>query len=363
MGIKTSFAAVVLMAAVLSGCGSYSNQIAYITYPGENGVAAFRMNNDNGTFTSIIGSPFPAGSSPATILMAPSGKFAYASNQTDNTISLLAVDHQTGLLQEILPRTPARVGPAAMVMNSGGTFLFVANAISSNISVYAMDSSSGALTEVNGSPFATGSTPSALAISPNGNYLYVSNSNLATVSGYAIGSDGSLQAIPGSPFASGKLPRGLAISPSGKFLYVANSQDGTISGFTINSSTGALNSIPGSPWEASITTGSVPVSLVVDPSEKFVLVALYEQTTVSGFSLNENSGALAQIAAMTVTTTGNPALLGFDSTGKYLLVLTNGTGEGLYDFTIGLTGATEVLTSVSGTSTLASAPGSFATTM
>ncbi len=363
MGIRTSTLAALLAAGILCGCGSYKNEIAYVTYPSQNSVAAFRLNDSNGTFASIIGSPFPGGSSPATILLSPSGKFAYSSNQTGNSISLLSVDPQTGFLNEILPRTPTRVGPASMVMNSGGTFLFVANVVTNNISVYTMDSSSGALKEISGSPFATGSSPLGLAISPSGNYLYVANSNLATVSGYAIGSDGSLQAVPGSPFAAGRLPRGLAISPSGKFLYVANSQDGTISGFGINGSTGALTAIPGSPYAASITPNSIPVSLVVDPTEKYVVVALNQQTSLAGFALDSSTGALSTLASMTASTVGSPVMVNFDSTGKYLLVLTQGTSQNLSDFTIGVSGATATLDSVSSTGTLGSGPGSFITTM
>lgn len=363
MGIGKSLLSfgTLLAVAALCGCGSVNSQLAYVTYPSQNGVAAFLMDKNTGAFTQLVGSPFPAGSSPAAIVVAPSGKFAYTSNQSDGTISLLTVDSH-GFLNEVMPRTPARVGPKAMVMSPGGNFLFVANTVSNNISAYAVDSSSGALKEVSGSPFATGSSPIGLAISPNGSYVYVSNSNLATVSGYAVGTDGSLQAVAGSPFAAGRLPSGLTVSPSGKFLYVANSQDGTISGFQVNSSTGALTAMPGSPYVVSGTANPAPISVAVDPSEKYVVVALFQQTSVAGFSLDQTTGALSTENGMSATTTGNPVTIGFDPTGKFLMVLTQGTGGSLSDFTISVSGTAVTLPSASGTGSLASAPGSYAVT-
>ena len=60
----------------------------------------------------------------------------------------------------------------------------------------------------------------------------------------------------------------------GRFLYAANSYgpvgtSGTVSGYDINAITGALTAIGGSPFGAE--TG--PISIAVDPSDKFVYVA------------------------------------------------------------------------------------------
>ena len=61
----------------------------------------------------------------------------------------------------------------------------------------------------------------------------------------------------------------MTVDPSGRFAYVANHGDDTVSAYTINSSTGALRAISGSPFAA----GNHPDSVTVDPSGRFAYVA------------------------------------------------------------------------------------------
>jgi len=82
----------------LAGCSSSSKQLAYVTLPQGNSVAAFRLEKNSGNLTPVIGSPFTAGTSPASILIHPSNKFAYVANQTGNDISLFNIDSETGEL-------------------------------------------------------------------------------------------------------------------------------------------------------------------------------------------------------------------------------------------------------------------------
>jgi 6-phosphogluconolactonase (cycloisomerase 2 family) len=72
---------------------------------------------------------------------------------------------------------------------------------------------------------------------------------------------GVLTAIAGSPFAATVAPWYLAVDPSGSFLYATNpnSGDNTITGFTINSTTGALTQFTG----AATAAGTHPVALTV----------------------------------------------------------------------------------------------------
>src|SRR5712692_1728808 len=90
-------------------------------------------------------------------------------------------------------------------------------------------------------------------------FAYVANSNphglAGSVSAYAIDSTtGALSQITGSPFAAGAFPRGMAVDPTGKFLYVPNcgndscSTNSNGSAYTIDSTTGALSQITGSPF-------------------------------------------------------------------------------------------------------------------
>src|SRR5207245_7685365 len=99
------------------------------------------------------------------------------------------IDHSTGGISEVMPRTRAGISPVALAMDSAGTVLFAGNVSSSNISVYSINASTGVLTEVSGSPFPTsaGASPVALTVSPSGKYIYVACSTLGLVFVYSIG--------------------------------------------------------------------------------------------------------------------------------------------------------------------------------
>jgi len=65
-----------------------------------------------------------------------------------------------------LSGSPVAAGllPASIVLDPSGQFAYVANDNSNDISVYAVDSTTGALTPVSGSPFAAGNQPRSIAI-------------------------------------------------------------------------------------------------------------------------------------------------------------------------------------------------------
>ena len=94
------------------------------------------------------------------------------------------------------------------------------------------------------------------------------------VSAYTINSStGALREISGSPFAAGFGPYSVTVDPSGRFAYVANvGLFEHVSAYTINSSTGALRAVSGSPFAA----GNGPLSVTVDPSGRFAYVANQE---------------------------------------------------------------------------------------
>ena len=106
---RAALICVLVLLAGLAGCSSSSKHLAYVTSPTSNSISAFRVSNHSGKFTPVIGSPFPAGSSPTSIVLDPADKFAYAANQTGNDISLFKIDNSTGGISEIRPRTPAGI--------------------------------------------------------------------------------------------------------------------------------------------------------------------------------------------------------------------------------------------------------------
>ena len=80
-------------------------------------------------------------------------------------------------------------------------------------------------------------------------FAYVVNRGSNDISAYSINSaTGTLAVIAGSPFAAGKLPVAAAVDQTGHFAYVVNQTDATLSAFSIDRNSGALTEINGSPY-------------------------------------------------------------------------------------------------------------------
>jgi 6-phosphogluconolactonase (cycloisomerase 2 family) len=270
----------------LLGCGSSSTHTAYVSLPNSNAVAAYRINNSSAKFTTIVGSPYPAGNSPSSVRVHPSNKFVYVANRSENDISLFTIDSAIGSLHEVLPRTATGLTPVSLLMDSGGNFLFALNVVSGSISAYSINSSTGALSAVAGSPFSTFPNSVMFALSPSAKFLYVLNANLASVFAYTVTS-GVLQPVAGLPVQVGNGPLGITVDPAETFVYAANSTDNTVSVLSINSTTGALTLL------GSFPTGTRPASVVVLGS--FLYVGNLGSNNISVFSVTPTTGVLTQI--------------------------------------------------------------------
>lgn len=342
--------ALLLMMGVLTGCNSAGKQFAYVTGPGTNEVFQFQMHSD-GTLSALNPGNASVGSNPVSVVLHPSGIFAYIANFAGNNVTLLAVNRGNGqlavpALTTAIPPPPssppnifnAGTGPIAMAMAPGGAFLFVLNQGSNNISAFTVDPTTGNLGTVSGSPFATPASPRSINISPNGNFLYVANPTLGTVSAFSVDSHGVLTPVAGSPFAAGTSPMFVMVEPSGRFLYVADSVGNAVLGFSISSG-GALTPISGSPFAVS----SQPVALTTTPGGALLFAANQGSNNVSAFVINAQNGALGAVSGSPFATPGkSPSYLA--ASGTFLYVTEQATND-VAVFAIGSNGA---LTAVSG---------------
>src|SRR5207247_7361164 len=99
---RVALICVSLVLAGLAGCSSSSTHIAYVTLPTSNSIAAFRVSNHSGKFTSVVGSPFAGGNAPNSIVLDLANKFAYIATQTGTNISLFMIDSSTGDISEVM---------------------------------------------------------------------------------------------------------------------------------------------------------------------------------------------------------------------------------------------------------------------
>jgi 6-phosphogluconolactonase len=279
---------------------------AYVTNGGANSVSAYDIDATTGALTPAPGSPFATGEFPVSVAVHPTGRFAYVANAGIPTqtysVSGYAVNEKTGALTPV-PGSPFATGvqPASVAVHPSGRFVYVADAglVDGDISVYTVNESTGALTPVPGSPFAAGHEPTVLAVSPNGKFVYVTNNILqfsdesGGVSAFVVNtSTGALTPVPGSPFAAGMETFGMAIDPSGRFAYVVDGLSADVSVFSINATTGALTPVPGSPFAEDFG----PITVALSPNGRFAYVANNGTSSVSAYTINITTGALTPVS-------------------------------------------------------------------
>jgi 6-phosphogluconolactonase (cycloisomerase 2 family) len=315
-------------------------------------VSAYTINSSTGALRAVVGSPFAAGSNPDSVTVDPSGRFAYVANFcvsandcSVGSVSAYTINSSTGALRALAGSSfAAGSGPDSVTVDSSGRFAYVANSRDNTVSAYDINSSTGALSAVSGSPFAAGITPHSVTVDPSDRFAYVANlcgsspdCSAGSVSAYTVNSStGALSAVSGSPFVAGDDPQSVTVDPSGRFAYVANgcgsSPDclaGSVSAYTINSSTGALRAVAGSPFAA----GTFPQSMTVDPSGRFAYVANEcvsssdcSAGSVSAYTINNSTGALRAIAGSPFAAGEDPSSVTVDPSGRFAYVANYGDG-------------------------------------
>jgi 6-phosphogluconolactonase (cycloisomerase 2 family) len=226
--------------------------------------------------------------------------------------------------------TNASVTSVVVVCINVGRFLYAANsgANPGNISAYTIDAHTGALTAVSGSPFAADTLPWGVTVDPSGKFAYVpnlgANHGNGNLSAYTIDSStGALTAVPGSPFAGGLIPQFVTVHPNGKFAYVTNGLSNNVWAYAIDATSGALTAVLGSPFAAG-TANTAPSSVTVDPSGRFAFVPSLDGNTAVGtilaYTIDGTTGALTPVTGSPVAAGTYPNVVTVDPSGKFAYV-------------------------------------------
>ncbi len=158
---------------------------------------------------------------------------------------------------------------------------------------------------------------------PITHFAYVANRLSNNISAYQINSaTGALTQVQGSPFvAPGGAPQSVIADHSGNFLYVANGVSDNVSAFTITA-TGILNPIGGP-----VPAGSAPSSLAIDATDGYLYVANSVSNDVSAYAINPSSGALTELPGSPFPVGIGPVSLLADPAGSFLYVANSGSGN------------------------------------
>jgi 6-phosphogluconolactonase (cycloisomerase 2 family) len=342
-----------LFAAALVSCGNgklpatSSGNIAFATLPSQGSILKLHIDGANGTVSVLGETPGSIGNTPRGLVLGPSNKFLYVANALANTISTFSVagDGSLSLVADTSVGPRNVTGPWETVIDPSGKYLLVTDN-SGYVSVFSLDSTSGAITAATGSPFYASESPTEIVMAPTGNLVYVSNSGSAygTVTAFTfdptLASCGAILCnVPGSPFLAGAGASALAVDNSGQYLYVANTTAinnpeqtnavGNISAFTINTATGALTTVPGSPFFPPFSGSSGPSTLAVIPNTPFLYATSPgSYYSVWCFNINSENGQLTLTAGSPFSVPAGGLFDVIDTNGDFLFIgTTNSNGS------------------------------------
>jgi len=235
------------------------------------------------------------------------------------------------------------------VMNN--QFLYVSNPQLSlsgplgSIDAWSIDLGAGTLTTIQGSPFLLGplSEPDGLAVDNTTQVLYVGD--VARIDALKADANGVLTTVIGSPFPGGLNPY-LTVDPQNRFLFASDdTSPGNVLAFTINSSTGALSAVAGSPFATipGFPGNTQPGQIVVDSTGSFVYTVLTGTNQIAAFSITASTGVLTAVTGSPFPTGNRPLAM---ATVNNFLYVSNTSDATVSGYTIDPTSG--VLTAVAG---------------
>ena len=153
-------------------------------------VSMYTINPTTGALGSI-GPPVPTydiSAYPGSVTLAPSGKFVYVTNPgdvwapDDGSVAMYTIDATTGALTStgtINGNCPGLCFPSSVVVDPSGKFAYVASGgggFPYNVEMYTVNGTTGALTSMG--TIAAGTAPVSAAVDPSGKFAYVNEFRL-----------------------------------------------------------------------------------------------------------------------------------------------------------------------------------------
>jgi trimeric autotransporter adhesin len=320
--------------------GSGTTTVATISAPSNPTAIGVAVGVGNSTITATDGSL--TGTATLTV-QAAAARFAFDAERNDITLNEYAVVPSTGTFTPVTSTATTNL-VQQYVIHPSGHFLYSVDG-TSRVVLYTINSTNGAVA-FSGNVYATAGGGSGKAvIDPTGQFLYVvvngSTSSDGIYSFTISQTDGTLTATTTAPYiADTDVPVDVLVDATGKFAYVVDDGDGTtpslsyVSGYSINQSTGALTPLSTPTFQ----TGLSPVFSAIDPTNTYLYVPNSSDGTLSIFKIN-TTGLLSAVSTPTISTTTGSALTSVAITpnDQNIYITDFGTGQ-VFGFAIGTGG-------------------------
>ena len=281
-----------------------SGRNVYVTggeAPGTN-MDLVKVDPAAGTITAMPGQTFQSAGNlqegnccPSALAVDSSGTKAYVGGLNDGAVHAYTIDLASGTWTQTAAANQTNFGEVYNVaITPNNQFLYTAQRGSDFVSGY----SAPALGTLPAAPYQTGNYTSSVSVSADGKWAFVPHYETATMDVFKVNADGSLTLAKGG-VATGNSPFLAVTDPQSHFVFLVNSGGyntvgnpvPSISVYTLDSSTGALTQVPGSPFPTPQISRAY-----VDPSGKYLYAGTYAGGAgIYGFSINQTTGALTPL--------------------------------------------------------------------
>lgn len=128
-----------------------NGRFVYVINEVDSTIASFTYDNETGQLTTLetvstLPANFKDENSCAEIAVSADGKYVYGSNRGHDSIVVMAIDEQTGLLSLVQHISVEGGHPRHFALTPNGRYLLAANRDTNNIVTFKVDQSSGKLT-------------------------------------------------------------------------------------------------------------------------------------------------------------------------------------------------------------------------
>ncbi len=334
-----------ILAAVVAGTPGQTpapdGRLVYIgtyTGPKSKGIYVSRLD----LRTGVLEPPRIAAETenPSFLAIHPTKDLLYAVNEVGQfegartgSVSAFAIDGKTGALKLLNRQASGGDGPAHLVVDPSGRNVLVANYGGGSVAVLPV-ADDGSLRRASSIVQHKGSSvnperqkePHAhwIDVDSSGRRAYVADLGLDKVLIYRFDPDKGALTAHEPAFAAvepGAGPRHMAFHPKGGFAYLINEIQLTITAFSRNESTGALapvQTISTLPAGQAPARGFSTAAIEVHPSGRFLYGSNRGHDSISVFAIDESTGRLAHV--QTEPTRGRtPRGFAIDPSGTFLL--------------------------------------------
>ena len=320
------------MAVLVVTAAARVDRVVYIgTYTGEasKGIYAFRFDDSSGGLTPLgLVAETP---SPSFLTASTDGRFVFAVNELQSfqgkpsgSVTSFTVDRASATLTEVSVQPSMGAGPCHLALDHTGRYLAVANYGGGNYALFPVlaDGRLQPATSV-----ITGARPDSpkplghmVGFDAGNRFLIAADKGLDRMLVYRFdASRGAISAAPSPATAlrTGSGPRHFALHPSRPWLFTINELSATITTFSWDPASGALAEKGSVPTRPAGVTGGTTAEIAVHPNGRFVYGSNRGHDSVAVFSVG-GDGALTLVEHES-TRGETPRNFALDATGRWLI--------------------------------------------